>query len=442
MPFKYLNYLQPTHYFRIYRTKLGSLFPLVENLDSSLLEKIPVDSAYQSNLSKAYDQSWRLIQKGYIGDAATYQSFEKLPLVDEYHFIRKNFHKAWVVYVLIIRLLSLKNPFKEVKAFFQTRNVKRVDEHQNPITYPEYQNFQSKLIQDNPLVSVIIPTLNRYPYLKDVLNDLEQQDYTNFEVIVVDQSEPFQKEFYNEFDLNINLIYQEEKALWLARNKAIQESKGEYILLSEDDVRIRTDWITHHLKCLDFFVADISAGVFYPSNSQIPVSSSFFKVSSQFATGNAALSKSLFKNIGLFDRQFEKQRMGDGEFGQRAYLEGYKSVSNPLASCIDVKASEGGLRQMGSWDGFRPKKWLDPRPIPSVLYLFRKYHGNKAAKLALLKTVPSSIMPYKYKRNSYMMLLGVVISFFLLPIVLLQVRKSWKLASVKLKEGAKIEELE
>jgi hypothetical protein len=39
------------------------------------------------------------------------------------------------------------------------------------------------------------------------------------------------------------------------------------------------------------------------------------------------------------------------------------------------------------------------------------------------------------------MLLGIVLSFFLLPLVLWQVSKSWKLASVKLKEGAKIEEL-
>ena len=75
------------------------------------------------------------------------------------------------------------------------------------------------------MVSVVIPTLNRYTYLKDVLEDLEKQDYENFEVIIVDQSEPFQKEFYDQFDLNIHLIYQEEKALWLARNTAIKKRR-------------------------------------------------------------------------------------------------------------------------------------------------------------------------------------------------------------------------
>src|SRR5690606_32721423 len=123
-------------------------------------------------------------------------------------------------------------------------------------------------------------------------------------------------------------------------------------------------WPSSHLECLDFFYADISARAFYPLGGSIPQERSFFCIASQFATGNAMLYKDVFKKIGLFDRQFEKQRMGDGEFGLRAYLNGLKSISNPFASCIDVKAGTGGLRQMGSWDAFRPKKLFAPRPIP------------------------------------------------------------------------------
>lgn len=133
--------------------------------------------------------------------------------------------------------------------------------------------------------------------------------------------------------------------------------------------------------------------------------------------------------------------MGDGEFGLRCYLEGFKSVSNPFAYCLDVKAPVGGLRQMGSWDAFRTKKWFAPRPIPSVLYLFRKYYGRKRALLALLKTVPPSIVPYQFKRNKPLLLLGSLFSLLLLPLVLFQVWKSWSLASKKLKEGARIDGL-
>ncbi|RMF47480.1 MAG: glycosyltransferase family 2 protein, partial [Deltaproteobacteria bacterium] len=140
----------------------------------------------------------------------------------------------------------------------------------------------------------------------------------------------------------------------------------------------------------------------------------------------------------LFDRQFERQRMGDGEFGLRAYLQGFKSISNPYASCIDIKAGTGGLRQMGSWDGFRPKSWLAPRPVPSVLYLCRKYFGDRAARYLLLKGVPPSLISYRYKRNSLLLLLGLPLTLLLLPLVVWQVWRAWSISSDMLQQGAKI----
>ncbi|MFL0352424.1 glycosyltransferase family A protein [Xanthomarina sp. GH4-25] len=400
------------------------------------------DSRYRSVEAKNYDASWQAIHKGYIGEEKTIQSISKVPIYDEYVFIRKYFSAFWVFYVLLIRLFSFKNPFKELKAFYETRQIKRSDYLKSPLIYEDWQSFQSILIKESPLVSVIIPTLNRYTYLKDVLKDFEQQDYKNFEVIIVDQSDLFNLSFYKDFHLNLKVIKQQEKALWLARNTAVKVAKGHIIALSEDDVRINKDWISSHLKCLDYFKADISAGVFYPLGKQLPYDRSFFSIASQFATGNAMLYKYVFEKVGLFDRQFEKQRMGDGEFGLRAYLYSFSSVSNPKAACIDIKANAGGLREMGSWDAFRTKKWFAPRPIPSVLYFYRSYFGNQAARFALSRTVPLSIMPYQFKRNKPMMILGVFVSLLLLPLVLFQVCKSWRLASEKLKQGPLIEKLE
>jgi len=439
--FNFLIYIQPTNYFTLFKKNKTSVFPFATKLPKEILQLLDKDKNYKSELAQQYDLSWQAIQKGYIGDCKTYTEFNKLPIEDEYRFIRKYFNKVWASYILIIRLFSFKNPFKEITAWYKTRSTKRSNYLDTSIPYPTWEGFQSNLLKDNPKVSVVIPTLNRYEYLKDVLEDFEDQDYQNFEVIIVDQSEPFQKEFYNDFKLNIHLIHQEEKALWLARNTAVKNAKGTLIALSEDDVRVQPNWISNHIKGLDFFNAQISAGVFFPEGSTIPKERSFFSVASQFATGNAMLYKDVFKQIGLFDRQFEKQRMGDGEFGLRAYLNGIKSISTPFASCIDVKAPVGGLRQMGSWDAFRPKKWFSPRPIPSVLYLFRKYYGNKLARLSLLKTIPPSIIPYKFKKNKKMMLLGIIFSVFLFPIIILQVLISWRKASEKLSEGNLISEL-
>ncbi len=443
MLFQFLKYVQPSHYFQLYRKDDSSVFPIIEKLPIEIIEQLQPESKVKSEKSKEYDLSWQALQTGYIGNAITYNSFEKLPIVDEYRFLRKYFHSVWVFYVLIVRLFSLKNPFRELSAWKRSSDVNRSNYQLHPIVYSEWDSFQSSLVSQNPLVSIIIPTLNRYEYLKDVLEDLEKQGHKNFEVIIVDQSNPFQKDFYKNFKLDITLVHQTERALWLARNHAIAISKGEYMLLFDDDSRVEPTWITNHLKCIDFFKAEISSGVSISAvGAEVPKNYSYFRISDQIDTGNVLIKKQVFKEIGLFDRQFEKQRMGDGEYGLRAYLSGFKNISNPHAGRIHLKVGSGGLREMGSWDAFRPKKLFAPRPIPSVLYLYRKYFGRKRAILAIMRSVPQSIIPYRYKKNKKMLVLGLLISLFLFPFVLLQVFISWRLATKKLREGAMIGELD
>jgi glycosyltransferase involved in cell wall biosynthesis len=442
MLFHHLKYLQPTHYFQLYRKGGNSIFPKVEQLPEEIRNQLQPDFKFKSEKARENDLSWQAIHKGYTGPAETYTAFEKLPLVDNYRFLRKYFNPAWVLYVLVLRLISFKNPFAEISGWWKSRDARRSNYQERPIGHPGWTLFQSGLFREKPMVSVVIPTLNRYEYLKDVLTDLEKQDYSNFEVIVVDQSTPFREEFYSNFKLNLTLVHQTERALWLARNHAIEISKGEYMLLFDDDSRVAPNWISNHLKCLDFFNAEISSGVSLSAvGAEVPKNYAYFRISDQIDTGNVLLKKQVFRDIGLFDRQFEKQRMGDGEFGLRAYLNGYKNISNPYADRIHLKVGSGGLREMGSWDAFRPKKLFAPRPIPSVLYLYRKYFGRKRALLAIYRSVPQSIIPYRYKKNKKMLVLGMLISLFLFPFVVLQVFISWRLASKKLREGALIGEL-
>ena len=440
--FLFLKYLLPSDYFLLKRKTKGYIFPNLDSIPESVIQQLESETRYKTDIARDYDLSWQVIKKGFLDDVPTYTERKSIALHDEYVFVRRYFNKAWVLYTLLMRLITFNNPFKELTAFFRTASVKRSDTLDEPlIVQPKNDKAENSFINNSPKISVIIPTLNRYSYLKDVLEGFEKQDYINFEVIVVDQSEPFQSNFYDTFNLDITVIYQKEKALWLARNTAIKQSKADIIALSEDDVRIQSNWLSAHLECLSKYNADISAGVFYPLGKTIPKNRSYFTIASQFATGNAMLYKSVFKEVGLFDRQFEKQRMGDGEFGLRCFLKGFKNVSNPLASCVDVKASTGGLREMGSWDAFRTSSWFAPRPIPSVLYFFRSYFGNIAARYALLKYVPQSIMPYQFKQNKALTIVGVFVSLLLAPLIGYQVVKSWNLASKKLKEGPMIDEL-
>ena len=117
--------------------------------------------------------------------------------------------------------------------------------------------------------------------------------------------------------------------------------------------------------------------------------------------------------------------MGDGEYGLRCYLNGYKNISNYKAKRIHLKVSEGGLRQMGSWDGWRPKKILGPRPVPSVLYLSRKYFGNELTRFYIFKSILPSLIPYKFKGNRILKFIAFLFLPLFLPLVIFQVKLSW-----------------
>lgn len=437
MLFSFLKYVQSTSYFTLPNSNGKYIYPIVSEIPEKIFKLLEIDTKYISDIAQEYDLSFQAIEKGYIGNAVKIEIIEKLPIVDEYRFVKKYFSTFWYCYIFFIRIITFNNPFKEIHGFIKSFKVSRSLISTNALTYSEWNFFDSKLLKTQPKVSVIIPTLNRYKYLKDVLYDLENQDYQNFDVIVVDQSELFQKKFYDNFNLDIKLVQQKEKALWLARNKAIELSDSDYLLLFDDDSRVELDWIRNHIKCLDFFKADISSGVSISlAGAKVPDKYAYFNYSSQLDTGNVLIKREVFKAIGLFDRQYEKQRMGDGEYGLRAFLFGFKNISNPYAQRLHLKVGTGGLRQMGSWDGFRPKKWFSPRPIPSVIYQFRKYYGNKMTVFNLLKSIPPSVIPYKYKRNKFLMVLAYISMLVIWPIILFQVGKSWSLASKKLKEGA------
>jgi len=441
MIFSFLKYSRPTWYFNLSRNDKTTVFPLYDSLPAAVKNSIELDVNYISDISRQRDASWQAFQKGYIGQGKSLDSNQKMPLLDEYRFVRKYHKSFWATYCLLVRLITFHNPFTEIKAWVQTRHVRYHNLFKQPIP-SDWKSFQSDLLQSKPKISVIIPTLNRYPYLKDVLHDLGQQDYKNFDVIVMDQSEPFDSIFYEQFELDITVKFQKEKALWLARNTAIQLSDATYFLLFDDDSRVKSDWISSHIKGIDLFDADISSGQSISKAGQaLPQNYRYFRVSDLLDTGNALIKRKVFETIGLFDRQFEKQRMGDGEFGLRAYLHGFLNVSNPYATRLHLKVSTGGLRQMGSWDAFRSQRIFAPKPIPSVLYLYRKYFGLELTVLELWKSLPPSLVPYRFKRNKQLLILGVFVSILLIPLLFLQVFNAWFQSGKKLNEGPKINEL-
>lgn len=86
--------------------------------------------------------------------------------------------------------------------------------------------------------SLIMATLGRFDEIKIFLDSIDLQDYTDFELIIVDQNDdnilediilPYKKKFY------INHIRIKEKGLSLARNIGIKYAKGDIIAFPDDD---------------------------------------------------------------------------------------------------------------------------------------------------------------------------------------------------------------
>lgn len=443
MQFSFIKYTQPGWLFNIQPSKdtsFSSCYYHPEYLPLKEEIQVEIDDFFETSTAKYADIGYRAWNKGCLicADKETRQKIEALPkpsLRDEYTFLFKYWGKPWAMYALLRRMIALNNPFKELKAYSKASFKKKINPFADPVDRSGYRSFHSNLVEAAPFVAVIIPTLNRYVYLKDALEDLQKQDYQNFEVIVVDQSTPFNKEFYKAFNLKLNVIHQQERLLWTARNNAIKATEAGYLLFFDDDSRVDQDWISHHLKCLDYFKCHISSGVSLAKvGMKIPANYNYFRWADQFDSGNAMVKRTVFSAIGLFDEQYNKQRMGDGEFGTRAYLNGYRSVSNPLAARVHLKVADGGLREMGSWDGFRPKKWFAAKPVPSVVFLYKKYYPTHLYHSVILLGIMLSNVAYKNKGNNKMLALSIGLTVIKSPVLLIQFLKARNIANKMLQK--------
>jgi GT2 family glycosyltransferase len=438
--FQFLQYIQPSWYYNLAHKTKVPIFPSIADLSEQDRAILTQTNAYDTELARQTDIAYQALQKGFILNKQKtrlkIQESVVTDIKDNYRFTQRYFGWVKAFYILIIRVCTFHNPLKEAYAFLLSFRIPKINVFEHHKNHKAFFTFESPLLKEKPLVSIVIPTLNRYPFLKDVLADLEKQTYHHFEVLVCDQSEPVDDSFYVGWKLNLTLIKQPEKALWLARNQCIQAAQGDYILLFDDDSRVVPDWIEQHLRCIDYFGATISAGVTHTLVGHgLSIKESYFHLSDVFDTGNAMVKRNVFASVGLFDRQFERQRMGDGEFGLRALLGGFPSISNPFAKRIHLKVETGGLRQMGSWDALRPKNLLAPRPVPSVLYFIRKYFGNKQAILFVIQNVLFSFIPYKFKKSKLLKYLSLSLVPILLPIILWTTGRSWLEATNKLKQG-------
>ena len=95
------------------------------------------------------------------------------------------------------------------------------------------KNFEEK-------ISVIIPTYNRYGYLKQLINSIFEQSYNNIELIVInDNSTDSTDKYMSKLEKqNSNIKYiknKENRGPSYSRRTGYEKSEGEYIVFADDD---------------------------------------------------------------------------------------------------------------------------------------------------------------------------------------------------------------
>jgi glycosyltransferase involved in cell wall biosynthesis len=104
-----------------------------------------------------------------------------------------------------------------------------------------------------PVVSVIIPTHNRWPLVGEAIESVLKQSYRDFELIVIDDgSTDDTSRRVAEFGSHLRLIRQPQKGVSAARNRGVAAARGRYLaFLDSDDL-----WLAEKLKVQTRFMEE------------------------------------------------------------------------------------------------------------------------------------------------------------------------------------------
>ena len=106
----------------------------------------------------------------------------------------------------------------------------------------------------NPLVSVIIPMYNAAPYIREALESVMASTYRPIEVVVVDDGSTDDglsvAQSYAAEHPEVRILQQANAGVSAARNHAIREANGEYILPVDADDRISPNYIGKAVEVL------------------------------------------------------------------------------------------------------------------------------------------------------------------------------------------------
>ena len=109
------------------------------------------------------------------------------------------------------------------------------------------------------MISIIILNWNGKHHLEECLSSVLKQTYKDYEVIVVDNgSTDGSQEYISSRFPSVSLICNDQNyGFCKGNNIGIKASKGEYIVLLNNDTVVEQDWLQQLYECM---ISDIDVG--------------------------------------------------------------------------------------------------------------------------------------------------------------------------------------
>ncbi len=198
-------------------------------------------------------------------------------------------------------------------------------------------------------LSVVIPTYNRLPILRQCLAALEAQQLADpvsgYEVVLVDDGSSDDTVAWIEAHrgdlLHLRLIQQQHAGPAEGRNRGVDAARGEVVVFIDSDLVVRPDFLVSHARALSAdwerhgdrlsftYGAVVNTANFdNPTGERHKLRDLSW---AYFATGNVAIERDLLQRAGLFDTAFRLYGWEDLELGERLRRLGVRLVRCPQA---------------------------------------------------------------------------------------------------------------
>ncbi len=217
-----------------------------------------------------------------------------------------------------------------------------------------------------PRLTVIVATFNRVEALWTTLDQLLEQNFTDFELLVIDQSDAAGAAQIFQFiaerrDARMKYLHLTRKGLPNARNEGLARARGEVVVFVDDDVLITSkDFLSAHLAAYDDPEVGGVVGRHIERYIKTNVRQTACHVSwtgrtifNLFGTerqavrsckgSNMSYRAAVLAQVGGFDRK--TKMLEDTDFSVRVAKAGWTILFEPDAEVVHLSLKQGGVRE-------------------------------------------------------------------------------------------------